>query len=66
MVDHAAFLRKGREEVHKRNKRRSEEALVEILAGVPVQIAHILRQVTKIGVWLTVQPSKVNSIELGA
>ena len=43
-----------------------EEALKAPLEGSQVQHARRLRQATKTGAWLTVQPSKVNGTELGA
>ena len=36
------------------------------LAGAPVKVARRLRRVAKMGAWLMVQPSTVNSTELGA
>ena len=37
-----------------------------IIAGGPAQGARLLQRVTNTGAWLTVQPSTVNRIELGA
>ena len=44
---------------------RAEEALAETLAISPVQDARQLRQATKTGAWLKMQPSTVNRTELG-
>ena len=66
MTDHLAYLREGKEEVMKRNANRKEEALVETLAGAPVQVARRLRRATKTRECMRVHPSTVNGTELGA
>ena len=63
-VDHSAYLQEGTEEVRKRRILRSEEDLADTLVGAPVQDAHQLRRVTKMGAWLTVQPSMINGTEM--
>ena len=63
-VDHSAYLQEGIEEVRKRRILRSEEDLADTLVGAPVQDAHQLRRVTKMGAWLTVQPSMINGTEM--
>ena len=45
---------------------RLQEELTETLAGDPVQYAHCLWNAMMTGAWLTVQPSTVNGMELGA
>ena len=64
-VDHAAYMREGREEARKRNTFFLDEALADTLEGEPVYVARCLRWETKTGSCLTVQPSAVNRIELG-
>ena len=65
-ANHSAYLRKVRTAVRKWSVLRAEEALVETLAGAPVQGTRKLRRMTKTGAWLTVQPSTINGTELGA
>ena len=57
-TNHTSFLREGREEVRKRNARRSEGALVDNLSGAHVQVTFRLQQVTKRGAWRMVQPGQ--------
>ena len=45
---------------------RAEAALTAALEGGPVQQARRMRRAAKNGAWLTVLPSTVNGIELGA
>ena len=59
-ADHSAYLQEGIEEVRKRRILRSEEDLVETLAGAPVQDARQLQRVAKMEACLTVQPSMIN------
>ena len=66
MAYHTAFLRESREELRKLDVSQSEEVLVETHMGDPVQVSRRLRQVTTLGGFMTVQPSTVNSTELGA
>ena len=66
MVDHTKFIRDGIEELQKQYVVRDEAALTETLEGAPDQVAGRLWQVTKTGVWLTVQQLTVNGTELGA
>ena len=65
-ADHSAYLQEGRAEVRKKSVLWVEEALEETLAGAPVQYTCCLRQTTKTGEWMKVQPSMVNVMELGA
>ena len=51
--------------MRKRSVLRVEEALGETLAGAPVQGARKLQRATKMGAWLTVQPSTINGTGLG-
>ena len=66
MLNHSGCLQEGRTAVWKMIVLLEEEALAETIAEVPVQGAYRLRQATKTGVWLTLQPSTVNGPELGA
>ena len=65
-ADHSAYLQEGRVEVQKRSVLQTEEALAETLASARVQCTRRLRRSTKIGAWLTSQPSTVNGTGLGA
>ena len=65
-ADHSACLREGRPEVRWRSTQWAKEALAATIAGALVQGARQLRRVTKIGAWMTVQPSTVNGTALGA
>ena len=49
-----------------RGKKRAEEALTAALEGAPVLQARQMRRAAKTGAWLTVLPSTVNGMELGA
>ena len=49
MADHSACLQEGSISVRKRSILLSEEALDDILVGVPVQVARQLQQETKTG-----------------
>ena len=65
-ADQLACLQEGWTTVWRRVQRRAEEALTAALEGFLVLHARQLRRATKIGAWLTVQPSTVNGKELGA
>ena len=52
--------------MQKKSVLREEEVLSETLAGDNVQGTRRLRQATKKGAWLMVQPSTVNGTELCA
>ena len=45
---------------------REEKSPKETLEGAFVQVARHLQRVMKMGAWLTMQPSIVNGMELGA
>ena len=64
--DHSAELQDERAEVRKRIVLRAEKALAETLAGDPVQDSRCLRRSKNMGAWLTVHPSTVNGMKLGA
>ena len=64
-ADHLACLRESRTSVWRKSTQRAEEALASTTARGPVQGAHQLRQATKTGAWLTVQPSTVNGTDMG-
>ena len=65
-ADHSTCLQEGRKAVRKRSVPLAEEALAKTLAGYLVQGARRLRRVTKMGAWLTVHPSTVKGIKMGA
>ena len=65
-ADHSACLWEGRTAVRRRGQIRAEEALTAALEGGLLLHARCLRQATKTGAWITVQPSTVNGTELGA
>ena len=66
IADHSACLREGRPAVRRVVQRRAKEALADTLEGALVQRTRRLQWVTKVGAWLTVQPSTVNGTDLGA
>ena len=59
-ADHAACLRDGRAAVRRQNAAKAVASLETTIARAPVDVTHRLRRATKIGAWLTVQPSTVN------
>ena len=65
-ADHAACLRDGRAAVRRQNVAKAMASLEMSIARAPVEVTRWLRRETKTGAWLTVQPSTVNEIELGA
>ena len=66
MADHSACLRGGRLALRQRGEQRAEEALKVALEGSPIMQARRMRRAAKTGAWLTVLPSTVNGMELGA
>ena len=65
-ADHAACLRDGRAAVLRQNVAKAMASLKTTIARAPAVITCRLRRATKTGAWLTVQPSTVNGMELGA
>ena len=65
-ADHLSCLREGRAVVRRRSQHQAEEALAATLEGAQVQCIRRLRRATKTGAWMTVQPSTINGMELGA
>ena len=65
-ADHAACLRDGRVAVRRQNVAKTMASLETTISGDPEVVTRRLRQATKTGAWLTVQPSTVNGMELGA
>ena len=64
--DHATCLQDGRAAVCRQNVDKAMASLETTIAGDPAVVTRQLRQATKTGAWLTVQPSTVNETELGA
>ena len=65
-VDHSSCLQEGRTTVREMIILLIEEAFSETIGGSPVQGTRRLKSATKMGAWLTVQPSTVNGTELVA
>ena len=65
-ADHAASLRDGRAAVRRKSVAKAMASLEATIAGATEVVTRWLRQATKTGAWLTVQPSTVNGTELGA
>ena len=65
-ADHAACLQDGRAEVRRKSVAKSMLSLEATIARYPEVVTRRLRQETKTGAWLTVQPYAVNGTELGA
>ena len=64
-ADHAACLRDGRAAVQWKSVSKAMASLEATIAGAPEVVTCQLRQATKTGDLLTVQPSTVNGTELG-
>ena len=54
-ADHSDYIQEGSEEVRTQSILREEEALVDTIAGAPVQYARCLWRATKMEAWMTMQ-----------